>query len=153
MRRATGPQSPFRREGLLRRTAPFLVAMVVSFAAIRLPAVERDQPELIAAGPLNLLLVAGVIGPPWVKMPRTADGLRPFMYMVGVALLRDGLGGAVSSYTTLLVLPVLWLGMYGTRAQLAVGVTGVAVLLTMPILLIGKPDYTDEEWRRALLWV
>jgi GGDEF domain-containing protein len=23
----------------------------------------------------------------------------------------------------------------------------------MPVLLIGKPDYTDEEWRRALLWV
>jgi len=23
----------------------------------------------------------------------------------------------------------------------------------MPIVLIGTPDYTDEEWRRALLWV
>src|SRR4051794_41856088 len=23
----------------------------------------------------------------------------------------------------------------------------------MPVLLVGSPDYTDEEWRRALLWV
>jgi GGDEF domain-containing protein len=29
----------------------------------------------------------------------------------------------------------------------------VAVLLVMPILLIGGDDYTDEEWRRTLLWV
>jgi GGDEF domain-containing protein len=32
-------------------------------------------------------------------------------------------------------------------------VVGVALLLVMPILLLGDPEYTDEEWRRALLWV
>src|SRR4029079_13027625 len=58
-----------------------------------------------------------------------------------------------SAYSTLLILPVLWLAMYGTRLELAISVIGVALLLTMPILLIGAPDYSDEEWRRALLWV
>src|SRR3954465_135895 len=43
--------------------------------------------------------------------------------------------------------------MYGNRLQLAVGVIGVALLLTMPVLMVGEPEYTDEEWRRALLWV
>jgi GGDEF domain-containing protein len=73
--------------------------------------------------------------------------------MVVITMMRDALGGAVSAYSTLLILPVLWLAMYGTRIQLAVGVLGVAVLLVMPIVLVGAPDYTDEEWRRALLWV
>jgi GGDEF domain-containing protein len=73
--------------------------------------------------------------------------------MVVVALLRDSLGGAVSAYSTLLALPVLWLAMYGTRLDLVVSVIGVGLLLTMPVLLIGDPEYTDEEWRRALLWV
>src|SRR3954469_10672579 len=73
--------------------------------------------------------------------------------MVVVALLRDGLGGAVSAYSTLLILPVLWLAMSGNRLELAIGVIGVALLLVVPILMIGEPEYTDEEWRRALLWV
>jgi GGDEF domain-containing protein len=145
--------SPFRKEGLLRRTAPFLVAMVVAFAAVRLPALERDENEILAAAGLNLILVAIVALLPWHKLPRTADLLPPLIYMVVITLLRDSLGGAVSAYSTLLILPVLWLAMYGTRAQLGIGVLGVAVLLIMPILLIGEPDYTDEEWRRSLLWV
>jgi GGDEF domain-containing protein len=153
MRRIGDRESPFRKEGLLRRTAPFLVAMVVAFAAIRLPAQERDAGELVVAGLLNLLLIVIVAVLPWHKLPRTADLIPPLVYMVVITLMRDALGGAASAYSTLLILPVLWLAMYGTRAQLAVGVLGVAVLLMMPILLIGGPDYPDEEWRRTLLWV
>ena len=153
MNRFARQESPFRKEGLLRRTAPFLVAMVVGFAAIRLPAVDRKQGEIILAAALNLLLVVLVVGLPWRDLPTTAELLPPLLYMVVVAMLRDALGGAVSSYSTLLILPILWLAMYGTRVQLAIGVIGVALLLTMPVLLIGSPDYTDEEWRRALLWV
>jgi GGDEF domain-containing protein len=153
MRRITDHASPFRKEGLLRRSAPFLVAMVIAFAAIRLPAHERNDSELVAAGLLNLLLIAIVAVLPWDKLPRIADLIPPLMYMVVITMMRDALGGAVSAYSTLLILPVLWLAMYGTRIQLAVSVLGVAVLLVMPIALIGDPDYTDEEWRRALLWV
>ena len=145
--------SPFRKEGLLRRTAPFLVAMAISYAAIRLPAADRATGRLLAAGLLNLALIGLVFALPWQRLPRSAELVPPLLYMVVVALLRDGLGGAVSAYSTLLVLPVLWLAMYGTRTQLAIGVVGVAVLLIMPPLVIGEPDYTDEEWRRALLWV
>src|SRR3954452_21829980 len=153
MRRASTQLSPFRREGLLRRSGPFLVAMRISYAAILLPAIERDYSELISAALLNLLLIGMMVFLPWQRLPRTADLLPPLLYMVVITLLRDGLGGSVSAYSTLLILPVLWLAMYGTRAQLAVSVVGVAVLLTMPVLLIGDPEYTDEEWRRALLWV
>lgn len=153
MTRTRSNPSPFRREGLLRRTAPFLVAMAVAFAAIRLPAVERNTGELVLAGGLNLLVIALVVVLPWERLPAIADLLPILLYMVVITLLRDGLGGAVSAYAALLILPVLWLGMYGTRLQLAVAVLGVAVLLGMPILVIGAPDYPSEEWRRALLWV
>jgi GGDEF domain-containing protein len=153
VRRSLEHQSPFRREGLLRRTAPFLVAMALGFAALRLPGGDRDASELLAAAALNVLLIGLVVAIPWQQLPPTADIVPPLMYMVVVALLRDGAGGAVSAYSTLLILPVLWIAMYGTRWQLAVGVLGVAVLLALPILVIGKPEYTEVEWRRALLWV
>jgi diguanylate cyclase (GGDEF)-like protein len=153
MRSDGEPLSPFTSEGLLRRTAPFLAAMVLSYAAIRLPAQERDQGEIWGAVALNILLVVGVMVLPWDKLPRFADVIPPLVYMVVVSMLRDTLGGAPSAYSTLLILPVLWIALYGTRGQLAVGVLGVAVLLAMPVLLIGPPEYPDEEWRRVLLWV
>lgn len=153
MRPANAQPSPFRREGLLRRTAPFLVATAVAFAAIRLPAPERQSGQLVSAGALSLILIGLVAWLPWQKFPRTADLIPPLFYMVVIALLRDGLGGAISAYSTLLILPVLWLAMYGNRVELSIGVIGVALLLTMPILFIGSPEYTDVEWRRALLWV
>jgi peptidoglycan/LPS O-acetylase OafA/YrhL len=105
--RASAQPSPFRRDGLLRRAAPFLVAMAISFAAIRLPAVKRDAAELIEAGVLSLILIGVVLALPWHHLPRTADLVPPLAYMVVVALLADGVGGAVSAYSTLLLLPVL----------------------------------------------
>lgn len=153
MIRARSQPSPFRREGLLRRTAPFLVAMAVAYAAIRLPAGHRDASEIWTAAALNVVLVFVVLALPWSRLPRTAELLPPLLYMVVVALLRDSLGGAQSAYATLLILPVLWLAMYGTRVQLGIGVLGVAVLLAVPILVLGKPDYPEDEWRRTLLWV
>jgi GGDEF domain-containing protein len=143
---------PFRKEGLLRRTAPFLVAMVLAYAAIRLPAAQRDKGAIFTAAALNLALVLAVVVLPWHKLPRFAEVLPPLMYMVCVALLRDAMGGSNSAYETLLVLPVFWLALYGTRSQLFVGLIGVFVLLAMPVLSIGEPQYPDEEWRRVLLW-
>lgn len=144
---------PFRREGLLRRTAPFLAAMLLAYAAIRLPAEERDKNEIITAVGLNVLLVVSVLALPWQRLPRFAEVLPPLIYMVVVALLRDAMGGSTSAYSTLLILPVFWIALYGTRAQLAVGVLGVGILLAMPILMVGKPQYTDLEWRVVALWV
>jgi GGDEF domain-containing protein len=143
---------PFRREGLLRRTAPFLVAMILAFAAVALPADHRSTSGILAAAALNALIVVAVVVLPWARLPRFADVLPPLAYMIVVATLRDALGGSDSAYATLLILPVLWLALYGTRVQLAVAVLGVLVLLAVPILTIGAPDYPDEEWRRALLW-
>lgn len=151
MRRRESDLSPFRREGLLRRSAPFGVAMIIAFAALELPADELDAGRLWSAAALNLVLIAMVLLLPWERLPRTADIVPPLSYLVVVSLLRDGAGGATSGYSTLMVLPIFWLALYGTRVQLAVGVVGVAVLLGMPPLTIGEPEYPDEEWRRALI--
>lgn len=144
--------SPFRKEGILRRTAPFGVAMILGFAAIELPAGHRNGREILIAAVLNVVIVAAIVLVPWERLPRSADVLPPLAYMIVVALLRDALGGAASAYSTLLIVPVLWIALHGTRTQLGIGVAGVLVLLAMPVLVIGKPDYASDEWRRVLLW-
>src|SRR5439155_14581804 len=52
---------PFRREGLMRRTAPFLVAMILGFAAIALPSSQRDTTEIVIAAALNVALVLAIV--------------------------------------------------------------------------------------------
>ena len=151
MRRRETDLTPFRREGLLRRAFPFLVAMVLAFAALQLPAEQRESDLLLTAAAVNAVLIALVLVVPWERMPRFTDVLPPLLYLVVVSLLRDGAGGASSGYAMLMILPIFWLALYGTRSQLAIGVAGVAVLLGMPTLLIGEPDYPDEEWRRTLI--
>lgn len=151
MRPSETDLSPFRREGLLRRAAPFAVAMVIAFASLGLPAAERDDGMILLAAALNGAIVLMVLALPWRMMPRVADVLPPLMYLVVVSVLRDAVGATASGYDALYVLPIFWLALYGTRAQLAIGVLGVAVMLGLPVLTVGEPGYPDSEWRRALL--
>ena len=151
MKRSESELSPFRREGLLRRAAPFGVAMLLAFAALELPADDRETDMILVAALVNLALVAIVLGLPWERLPRVADVIPPLLYLAVISLLRDGVGGAESGYGTLYILPIFWLALYGTRAQLGLGVLGVAVLLGIPVLTTGEPEYPDTEWRRVLL--
>jgi GGDEF domain-containing protein len=143
--------SPFRREGLLRRSAPFLVAMILAFAALELPGDIREKNMIITAAVLNGFLILVVIALPWHKLPRFADVIPPLGYLIVVSMLRDAAGATESGYDALYVLPIFWLALYGTRAQLGVGVLGVAVLLGVPVLTQGDPEYPNTEWRRVLL--
>ena len=151
MRRPTSEPSPFRREGLLRRTAPFAAAMLLAFAALGLPADEREVGQIWTAAALNGVLVLLVVALPWNRLPAITSLVPPLLYLVVVSMLRDSVGAAESGYSALFVLPIFWLALYGTRAELGVGVLGVAVLLGMPVLTIGEPEYPDTEWRRVLL--
>jgi diguanylate cyclase (GGDEF)-like protein len=145
--------SSFARPGLLRRSAPFLGAMVLALAVLPLPP-DRDRPVVILlAFGLTALIVATVAFAPWHRLPRFAETVPPLAYFVVIALLRESQGGAVSGYSALAMLPVFWFALYGTRSQLAIGITGLASVFLAPLLLLGSPEYPPTEWRRAILWI
>jgi diguanylate cyclase (GGDEF)-like protein len=145
--------SAFGRPGLLRRSAPFLGAMLLALAVLPLPP-DGDRPVavLLAVG-LTALIVATVVLAPWHRLPRFAEAVPPLAYFVVIALLRESQGGAVSGYSALAMLPVFWLALYGTRSDLAIGIAGLAAMFFAPLVLLGAPDYPSMEWRRALLWI
>jgi len=143
----------FEREGLLSRGAPFLGAMAIAIVAYPLPPRSSESSALYAAALLSALIVLGALALPWRRLPPFAQVLPPFAYFFVIALLREADGGADSPYGVLVLGPVFWLALYGTRRQLAVSIAGVAAVYLLPVSLIGAPDYPAGEWTRGLLWV
>ncbi len=141
---------PFRRDGLLRRTGPFLAVTLVTFVLAAAPPSPSGD-AFAASLVLFAFIVVAVVLVPWDRLPWWTDTLPPLAFMVVVALLRDSQGGAVSGYSGLLLLPVVWLALYGRTAQVVVAVAGVALAVLTPLAVIGGGHYPSSEWRRAVV--
>jgi diguanylate cyclase (GGDEF)-like protein len=142
---------PFARELLLRRAAPFAVAMAVAFAVLPL----GDEPVrpgwLAAALALAVGLAAAVWFVPWTQVPEWLEAVPPLAWFGVVAMLRLSQDGALTGYAPLLLLPVLWLLLYGTRAHIAAAIGCVALTLSLPIVADGGPA-AGTDARVAIVW-
>jgi diguanylate cyclase (GGDEF)-like protein len=143
---------PFSRAGLVRRTWPFALALFV--AVVAAPLTDGPSRPWLLIGAVGFLFALGVAVAflPWARLPAVAHAVPPFAIFIFVALLREGAGGSASGYGGLVLLPIIWLGLYGTRGQLLAALGAMGLTLTLPILLIGPPHYPDSEWRRLLVW-
>jgi len=146
-------EGAFARQGLWRRSAPFVGVMALAIAVLPLPPHGDGLTEIALASALTALVLVTVWLAPWHSLPRFAEVVPPLAYFVVIALLRESQGGAVSGYSALAMLPVFWLALYGTRGQLAIGIAGIASVFMTPLLLLGAPEYPATEWRRAILWI
>lgn len=140
----------FDRAGLAGRVAPFaLVSAVAVVAAV-------DAPDLtwlaIGAGLTGATILLALFAP-WRRMPPRSDVIPPLVYLAAVAALRHAGGGATSGYAPLFLVPILWLALYGTRAQLLLALVGLGLALLVPIVLVGAPLYPFTEWRRLVFLV
>jgi diguanylate cyclase (GGDEF)-like protein len=143
------PRHPFARPGLARRALPFAGALAVAFAAV--PLVRVTRPDLLlAAAALALGTVVAVARVDWERLPRALASLPP-LATVAVVLLREATGGLEEpvDFEVLLLLPVVWVALYGTRGELLVtsaagGATFVVSLLQAPLV--------DGSWVTAILW-
>ena len=128
--------------------------MLLALAAIPLGAQENDSPIFLAAAfGLTVAVIAMALLVRWDEEPQYLQALPPLTYLVAVALLRAGAGGAVSGYDELVMLPVLWLSLHGTARQLAVSLAGVAAVFAVPILAIGGSSYPPSEWRHLVFFL
>ena len=143
--------NPFRREGLLGRAWPFLAATAVAFALLPVSAERHtDAAEVGVAAAVAAGIVLAVLTVPWERLPHTLTVLPPLAYFVLVALLRDANGGGASGYATLVLLPVLWIALYGERAELIAALAGGWSTFVIPIL-VDKQHYPETDWRFAVL--
>lgn len=145
--------NPYRRDGLLRRALPFLLAIaVLPYALLLVPQDARDTSLVLVAAGASAAIVLAVPLLPWDDLPSAVQVVPPLAFLVVVALLRHADGGHESGYGPLAMVSVLWLAMFATRTMLYVGIAGVAALFAVPMLTFGDPLYPAGEWRRAIAW-
>lgn len=145
---------PLGGPGALGRVAPFAgVATVAVVLAVLPPTSLSDRPMLAAAAVLGVAGLTATLGVPWVRLPAGCQAVVPLSFFVVVAMLRHAGGGAASGYSSLVMLPILWMAIYGSRIQLWLAVVGTAATLLGPLLLLGPPLYPGFGWRGAVLWV
>jgi PAS domain S-box-containing protein len=133
--------------------APFAVAASLPFLLTLLFGPHAGSPEFIASGALTAVLIVVALLVPWGRVPPALRAAVPLSYYVVVFLLRDSSTTAAAVYTTLVLLPVIWLALYGDRGQLLVALACLALTLIIPILAIGAPRYPASEWRRVAVYL
>ena len=135
-----------------RRVVPFLAAAAFGLLLGTVSIPEAGVAELAASIGLTVAVVAST-PLPWSRLPVWPQVVPPLVYLLAVALLRDAVGGAASGVGILVLLPVLWVALYGTRAQLLAVLAALAVIFYAPMVLIGGPEYPAEGWRTGALIV
>jgi diguanylate cyclase (GGDEF)-like protein/PAS domain S-box-containing protein len=139
-------------DGRVRRVAPFAVVAVVGALTLLLP------PYGHASGivPVSVVCVALlVLSLAWMAvLPARHDMvLAPVTVLFVVLTVARGVsGGGPSGLAALVMLPVLWVVLHGTRTQLWVSGVLTGLVFIAPPLLPGAPQFDASDWRRGLLW-
>jgi len=138
---------PLSDPGALRRGVPFVaIALVAVLLELATVTESASRLVLVAAGVSMLTVPFAAVVVPWRRLPVWCEAVLPLGFFVVVALMRQARGGAAAGYTPLVMLPVIWLAMYGSRRQLLVAVAAMAGVLMGPMLLVGPPLYPASAW-------
>lgn len=144
---------PLSDPGVPARVAPFAAAAIIALVLVLLPPSSSDLPMLVAAAILTTIVIASALLLPWARLPAWSQASIPLSFFVVVAMLRQSGGGAVSGYSPLVMLPILWLAIYGTRTQFRIAIAATALTFLAPQILVGAPLYPDTGWRGSIIWV
>ncbi len=138
-----------------RRGAPLLVPYAVCFTVTwgLLGLESRLRVGEIAAAFVLQVLVGFLLV--LTRRGGTRPWVAPLMivaFLASVVLLRDGVG-PTPGYGSLLLLPVIWAAARSRRGELAFAIAGAAMVMFVPIAVIGGTRYPSSGWRSGGLLV
>ena len=136
-----------------REILPFAGAAIVGLVAVLLPGPPTDWTLFTIAAVLTVLIAAVGFTAARLSRGRPLILALPLVYFVVVALLRHSGTTQAAGFVPLVMLPIVWLALFGTRGQLIIGLAAMAAALLIPFLLYGEPRYPSTAWRSTLLWL
>jgi hypothetical protein len=144
---------PLSDPGAAGRVAPFAGVAIIAVVLVLLPPTSSDRSLLAAAAVLTSIVIAAALLVPWVRLPAWCQATIPLSFFAVIALLRQAGGGATSGYSPLVMLPILWLALYGSRTQLRLASVATGATFLAPRILVGAPMYPGTGWRESVIWV
>jgi signal transduction histidine kinase len=75
----------------------------------------------------------------------------PFIDLFAIGLLRMGTGGAISLFSGIIILPVIWIAIEPRRPYILFAAIGTSLALTMPYWLSGTVPTSNPELLRGIV--
>jgi len=130
-------------------TVAFVVAVVLALAV---PSLVLSQPVSLAAGAAVMLVVTIMA----IRFTRNGSETRwvlsvPILSLLAIALLRHATGGTASLFSSMIILPVVWIAAEKGRRWIVVSIVGTSVALMLSHLLDWKLPQNEGEWLRGLI--
>lgn len=140
MMTTTAQPGPLSREALFHNIGPLVGAAFLGVLSIAIARSDREGVELlIQSATLTTMTLVAMLVIPWHRLPGAVQ-VGPALAFVLVALLiRQATGGAESIFAQLVLIPILWLAVYGTVPEIASGVATVALAMLSALLLTPDP--------------
>lgn len=136
----------------LLRHLPTILAMTVAVVIpLFVPGATITQPiaffSFIAVAAASVVLAVWFSGreeTQWVMVV-------PLVALLAIGLLRVGTGGATSLFSSLIILPVIWIATEEGRRWVLVAGLGTAGAILMPFLVLGEVPDDRVEWLRGFV--
>jgi signal transduction histidine kinase len=122
---------PIGAPGLWQRAWPFVLILAFAFAVGPIGAGTFSLRLWLAAVGISLALAAVAAWTPWQRLPLWTQSLVPLAFFLVMPVLREATGGFASGISVVLV-PMLWIAVYGSRRLLAAGLLAILAVYLMP---------------------
>jgi diguanylate cyclase (GGDEF)-like protein len=141
---------PLARDTLFRNIGPLVGAAFLGLLSIAVARSTGPEAELlIQSATLSSLALVGMLVVPWHRLPPILQTVPALAFILVALLVRQATGGASSILGQLVLVPVLWLAVYGTAMEVAAGASAVALAMLSTLLL--TPDPHGQVRAAALL--
>ncbi len=143
-------RSPFQRDGLGVRIAPFAVVAFLGELSLALPPAPSHPVEASLSVALFALTAAAVFLP-WARLPAWTTVIVPLLYTASVLPLLLASGGTSSGIGVLLLIPLAWTVLFHRPWESGCVVASILVVLFVASLIPDEAP-TDFIIRRLLFW-
>jgi two-component system, sensor histidine kinase and response regulator len=148
----TGP-SPADLGVRMRELIPFFAAALIGLLAVVLPGPQTHWGLYAVAAGITVAIAAAAVAAVRFRRGRPLILIGSLAYFGAVVLLRHSGTTSAGGYVPLMLLPVVFLALFGTRRQLLIGLAGMTLALLVPFLVYGDPQYPNTAWRTAVLFL
>jgi diguanylate cyclase (GGDEF)-like protein len=143
---------PLEGDGAELRLMPWVGAGLLAFVLLPFLPGGASVGNLVAAALLPISLAWAVL-PRWERHPAWLQALPCMVPFVMIGLVRGFNESPIAAYSPVVLLPVFWFALYGTRPQLLVSTIAVGITYAVPSPALDASGYPATEAIAAVLWM
>lgn len=136
----------------LRQLVPFVLLGLLSVSLAVIPETDRDR--AVWLWPAGILLITSgfqMVLMPWHRLHSLWRHAPVATFCIGVLLLREIDSQGTTGFGVLLLLPIIWQAIYGSRMDLAIAFAQITAVLVVPVLVLDGYPIRHEIPRTMLL--